>query len=292
MLAAVQAGPSINVAGLASETVLLVGGVAALAWQIKRNRREAPTGVEPWRATLLDFGIWVWVVCCGLYVGVNALRAIDPDVNQPAPGGANVLLLGSVAQASALAAQLGLLWYKRPFSPRPLNSGPLPARRVVGEAAWAWLAAYPIIAGASLGWQLLLGLAQKIWLHLETPPQEAVKILAQSTSGAENILLILFAVLVAPVTEELFFRAGLYRFLKSRLPENAAMVAASFLFALSHLNLESFLPLLVLGILLTKLYERTGHIAAPVLFHALFNLTTILLMLLFPESSLSLQPTS
>jgi membrane protease YdiL (CAAX protease family) len=37
-------------------------------------------------------------------------------------------------------------------------------------------------------------------------------------------------------------------------------------------------------------YERTGNIAAPILFHALFNLTTILLMLLFPDTSLSLQP--
>jgi hypothetical protein len=290
ILAAVQAGAPSNVAMHACETALVLGGLVALGWQIKRARREAPVGIEPWRATLLDFGIWVWIVCCGIYVGLNVLRFAYPAVNSLPLKSVDVLLLASVMQASALAAQVGLIFSRRPFSPAPVNRARLPGRRVVGEAVLAWLAAYPLLAVASLAWQTALELAQRIWVNLQTPPQEAVKMLAQSSSAGENALLVFFAVLVAPVAEELFFRAGLYRFLKSRLPANLAMVAASFLFALSHFNLESFLPLFVLGLLLARLYERTGHIAPPILFHALFNLATILLIMLFPDSSLSLQP--
>jgi membrane protease YdiL (CAAX protease family) len=36
---------------------------------------------------------------------------------------------------------------------------------------------------------------------------------------------------------------------------------------------------------LTRLYERCGNIAAPVVFHALFNLANVALILLFPDSA-------
>jgi hypothetical protein len=291
MLAAVQAGAPLNVAELACETVLALGGLGALAWQIKRARRDPPAGVEPWRASLLDFGIWVWLVCFAIYAGLNVLRVIHPSVALQPAKSMHVLLLACAAQASALAAQLALIFSKRPFSPMPVNHAKLTARRALGEAGLAWLAAYPLVAVASLIWQVLLELAQKIWVNLQTPPQETVKLLAQSSSFRENALMIFFAVLVAPVAEELFFRGGLYRFLKSRLPANVALVAASFLFALSHFNLETFLPLFVLGLLLARLYERTGNIVAPILFHAFFNLAMILLILLFPDAALSLQST-
>ncbi len=288
ILAAVQAAPPLPAAELACETVLVLGGLGALFWQIRRARRVTPVGVEPWCTTLLDFGIWLWVVCFAIYAGGNVLRFVHPAVNSPQPTKMQVLLLASAFQLSALFAQVVLLRMKRPFSPLPLNFARPPAGRVLGEATLAWLAAYPLLAVASLVWQIMIKLVQKMWVNLPTPPQEAVKMLAQSSRFRETALLVFFAVLVAPVTEELFFRAGLYRFLKSRLPASGAVAAASFLFALSHFNLESFLPLFVLGWLLTRLYERTGHIAAPILFHALFNLATILLILLFPDSSLPL----
>jgi membrane protease YdiL (CAAX protease family) len=291
ILAAVQAASPLPAAEIACEGILVLGGLVVLAWQTKRARATAPVGVEPWRATLLDFGIWVWVVCFAIYAGANLLRFIHPAVHGPQPTQMQVLLLASAFQLSALFAQLILLRMKRPFSPMPLNHGRLPIGRAVGDAVLAWLAAYPLLAVASLVWQTLIEVVRKMWVNLQTPPQEAVKMLAQSSRFRETALLVFFAVLVAPVTEELFFRGGLYRFLKSRLPAPVAVAAASFLFALSHFNLESFLPLFVLGWLLARLYERTGQIAAPILFHALFNLASILLILLFPNSSLSLPPT-
>ena len=290
-LAAVQDAQATNVAAVVCQTVLVLGGLAAMTWSIRRARRAAPAGVEPWRASLLDFGIWVWLICFAFYAGMNLFRvAYPPPASQP-PGTRYVLLQACVFQLSALAMQIALLWSKRSFSPAPFNRVSLSALRIVGEGALAWLAAFPLFTLVSWVWQLALELAQKTWTNLETPLQEPVKILTHSSSITEKALVIFFAVLVAPVAEELFFRGGVYRFLKSRLPANLAVVMASAFFALSHFNLESLLPLFVLGWLLARLYERTGHIAAPMVFHALFNLAMILLTLAFPDSTVSAQPT-
>ena len=53
--------------------------------------------------------------------------------------------------------------------------------------------------------------------------------------------------------------------------------------AAAHANLQEFLPLFVIGLLLTRAYERSGNIAVPMVFHALFNLNNIALVILFPE---------
>jgi membrane protease YdiL (CAAX protease family) len=50
-----------------------------------------------------------------------------------------------------------------------------------------------------------------------------------------------------------------------------AIWAVSALFALFHLNAVSFVPLMFFGVILTKLYERTGNLMAPILAHSVFN---------------------
>ncbi len=290
MQAAVQSGEAPNVPALVCQTVLAVGGVAAMVWAIRRSRREAPTGVEPWRASLLDFGIWLWLIGFGYYAGINLLRLFHPTITTQPPNGQDILLQGCAMQLSVLAAQLGLILTKRPFSPVPVSRVALPAGRIMAEGTLGFLAVYPVVIVASLAWQFFLKLVQRLWTTLETPLQEPVEILAHSSSMQEKLLVLVFAVLIAPVAEELFFRTGIYRFLKGRLPAGAALLGASFLFALFHFNLGSFLPLFVLGMALAKLYERTGNIAPPMVLHLLFNLVQILLMFVFPGSSVSAQP--
>jgi len=38
-----------------------------------------------------------------------------------------------------------------------------------------------------------------------------------------------------------------------------------------HMNLITFVPLTILALVLTALYERTGNLLAPIATHALFN---------------------
>jgi membrane protease YdiL (CAAX protease family) len=92
------------------------------------------------------------------------------------------------------------------------------------------------------------------------------------------------AIVMAPITEELVFRAGFFRYCRTRLPRWAALLVPSLLFASLHVNwstlegLTSFAPLVVLAIMFSLAYERTGNIGTAIVAHALFNLNTVILI--------------
>jgi membrane protease YdiL (CAAX protease family) len=88
--------------------------------------------------------------------------------------------------------------------------------------------------------------------------------------------MIALAVLVAPLAEEFVFRAGLFRYLRTRLPRSAALLVPAVVFAVLHGNYASFGPLVALAIVFSVAYERTGHIGTTIVAHALFNLNTLL----------------
>lgn len=89
------------------------------------------------------------------------------------------------------------------------------------------------------------------------------------------IVLSVFAVIVAPVTEEIFFRGFLQQAIRRRRGEYATIAITALIFAAVHMNLRFFIPLTILGGLLSYLFARTGTIAAPILVHALHNAVMI-----------------
>ena len=79
------------------------------------------------------------------------------------------------------------------------------------------------------------------------------------------------AVVLAPVAEEALFRGVLYTTLKQRGYPLGALFGNAALFAAIHVNLAAFLPLLLLALVFTWLYERTGNLLAPIVAHMVFN---------------------
>jgi len=102
-------------------------------------------------------------------------------------------------------------------------------------------------------------------------PQEAVRVMQEATSPAELAVYGLFAILIAPFVEELIFRGVLYPTLKQNGYRRLALWGTSFFFAVTHANLAALLPLTVLAVILTFLYETTNNLAAPIVTHSLFN---------------------
>jgi len=51
------------------------------------------------------------------------------------------------------------------------------------------------------------------------------------------------------------------------------------LFGAAHTSLSSFAPLVVLGLVFSFAFERTGRIGTTMVAHGLFNLNTIILIL-------------
>jgi hypothetical protein len=108
--------------------------------------------------------------------------------------------------------------------------------------------------------------------------------LSKTSSGGVSIsliiLLVLALVVLAPVSEEIFFRGYLYPALRNRMDAQPAMILNSLIFAAVHFELVGFLSRFVLAYGLCYVYERNRTIAAPVLGHALYNGLIVLLAFL------------
>ena len=122
-------------------------------------------------------------------------------------------------------------------------------------------------------------------LHLAHPEQQSVEVFRQSKSSSLIIDFLFQAVFLAPMIEELFFRGFLLTYLKTHVPTWPAILISAGIFAVAHQNLDSVLPLWVLGIVLGVAYEHTGCILLPMGIHACFNLTTGLTLLAQRASS-------
>ena len=119
------------------------------------------------------------------------------------------------------------------------------------------------------------------------PPEEqiAVTLLANTKSWWMRVYLGAFAVVLAPVAEEFIFRGMLYPFVKQLGWPRLAWVGVSFAFALIHDDAATFVPLFVLALTLTWLYEKTDNLLAPITAHALFNAANLIMIFLAEEFS-------
>lgn len=111
-------------------------------------------------------------------------------------------------------------------------------------------------------------------------PQEqvAVKLLTNVNAWGMRTYLAAFAVVLAPVAEEFIFRGVLYPAVKQFGYPRLAWIGVSLAFALIHDDAATFVPLFVLALGLTWLYERTDNLLAPITAHALFNLANLVVL--------------
>ncbi len=101
--------------------------------------------------------------------------------------------------------------------------------------------------------------------------QQAVQVLEHSETWRDRLVIGLAALVFAPVGEEILFRGVLYPAVKQSGFPRLALWGTAMLFAAVHWNLPTFVPLLLLAVMLTLLYERTNNLLAPIVAHSLFN---------------------
>ncbi len=93
----------------------------------------------------------------------------------------------------------------------------------------------------------------------------------------------IFTMIIGPIIEELFFRAFMYNAFKKTIGIFWAMLFTSAVFAVLHTNMVGFFPILVLGMLLVYLYEKTGTIVSSVTVHIMHNLTMVFFVFLMKQ---------
>jgi CAAX protease family protein len=118
----------------------------------------------------------------------------------------------------------------------------------------------------------------------EAQPQPLLRFLAEHAGLHDRLLLILTAVVIAPISEELIFRGYVFGVLRRYAGRWWALVISACVFAAIHAHIPSLAGLFVLAVALTLVYEGTGSLWAPILMHALFNSITVILTLAWPES--------
>ena len=91
------------------------------------------------------------------------------------------------------------------------------------------------------------------------------------------IFVIIRAVILAPIAEELVFRGLVFRRMKNYTSFWPAALVSSALFGLYHMNLAQGIYAFIFGIVLCEVYRRFNHLLAPILLHFAANVLSVIL---------------
>lgn len=95
---------------------------------------------------------------------------------------------------------------------------------------------------------------------------------ANGLDGKVPVLMMIYSVCLAPISEELIFRGVTMRIARRAFPFWAANIIQAVLFGVFHMNWLQGCYAFALGLILGYICERGGSIYYSILFHFLFNL--------------------
>lgn len=249
-------------------------GGAVLLWRLVLSptaRVDRPAAALPgWDLPLADFLVFLISVMGGSFLAAILAGAVLRFL--PLQGDAVTVFHGAAAQLGMLAGTLAF----RGLLDRTRRDPAPPPRSFIVPGIATFLISLPVLIAVAKLWEALLEVT-----GLPTDKQDLIGMFAHADSPWLITVMILLAVVIAPLGEELVFRAGLFRYLRTRLPRWIALLLPALFFASLHVNwttlqgLTSLVPLAVLAIIFSLAYERTGHIGTAVVAHALFNLNTV-----------------
>ena len=269
------------------EILLVLAGAYLIVRLVRQPAPQArwlrSSQFPPWPVTAVEFCLFLLLIfVSGLLLQAVVRIAFGHSIAAaPDRGGLEVFAYGFGFHGGGL-----LGWLLFPLLRRFLyrNYGTVPAaapqpsglawNKIPALAGGTLLVALPIVILLNFGWTALLRR-----LGLPDEPQDLIAIFAGTKSPVVIAGMLFVACVLAPLNEELIFRAGLYRFTRQRLGRGWALVITGSLFGALHGNLAGIVPLGVLGALLAVAYEATGDIRVSIVAHGLFNLNTILIIL-------------
>ena len=113
-----------------------------------------------------------------------------------------------------------------------------------------------------------------------TPPHAALARILMNCGPLEFLTVAFMAAVLAPITEEIFFRRVLFGTLKSWAGTLPALVLTSALFAAVHDAWPEYPALFLLGMAMQLLYLRCGSLYPAILLHAINNILGLLIIAL------------
>jgi membrane protease YdiL (CAAX protease family) len=215
-----------------------------------------PSPPKTWGVWWIVLGAFLALVIGSVLGAIPILIAGDPD-NEVAA------IIAQAFFAGALVAVPFLIL-------RMVQVGPaidrLGLRRFSFGSGIGWMfAAYGIFFAFAIAYSLVV--------QTDTE-QQVLQDISDQQDTALLIAMGLLVVVAAPISEELFFRGFLFGGLRGRMSFWPAALISGTIFGSIHLaggSIEVVPPLIVFGVLLAWLYERTGSLGPPMMMHALQN---------------------
>ncbi|MGB2630257.1 MAG: CPBP family intramembrane glutamic endopeptidase, partial [Candidatus Omnitrophota bacterium] len=118
------------------------------------------------------------------------------------------------------------------------------------------------------------------WFAYEPPVQPIVEIFMKEKEPTILLMSTLFAAIFGPIAEEIFFRGFMYGAIKKTFGIFWAMIITSAVFSILHTHVVGFLPIMMLGLLLAFLYEKTGSLISCMSVHIAHNIGMVILVFL------------
>lgn len=245
-------------------------------------RPDAPVPVEP--PDVRPKATWTWFEAVGVYVFAFLVSGF---VTLPLLG-----LLDETEDTSSVVITVVaaltivgvvVLWLSRFHRGWPAVMGLPPregTRREIGAGVVFGLGLYPVMV-------VLVGGVLVVLLELVSgEPVRVPEQVGDDLSTVGLALTLAYAVAIAPVAEELFFRGVLFRALRDRYGFWVGALGSGVGFGLIHFipgpAVDAVLLMLVMtatGFAFCLLYERRGTIVAPLAAHITFNVIGLTLIL-------------
>jgi len=142
-----------------------------------------------------------------------------------------------------------------------------------------WL--YGILGGVAVFIFIVVAmtLINSLW-HQPLPPQEVAYLIGRTNGWRAQLGSLLMSCVLAPLSEELFFRGFVYPVLRSRLGVWPAMLIVSCFFGALHYDLARFLPIALGGAFFAFSCEKTRSLYPAIAAHSTWNTLTTLVILL------------
>ena len=200
-----------------------------------------------------------------LYFSAFADFGMDRDIYIVCGNLLNMLLTAAVPVFTAVVV------FRRPFAEIGMKKAPL--SYVLGKG---------ITNGVFIYLLVIIAVYINILLFPQVmeSPQELTNIISDSTTPRHILFAYIFlTVVMAPVSEELFFRGFLYPSLKRPLGKIPAVIISGILFGVGHFDLLHAFPLIIGGMALCWLYDKYKNIWINITAHALWNIFSVYLSL-------------
>ena len=224
----------------------------------------------PWYVPLVVFFLWfTFIAAC-----MGAKEILWPKTE----GWQEVLFLNLVLSVSALVGIAVIFLLAKRFFVQGLKGLGLNLKTIVRDFGGAFLnlfGAMPIIVAMIVG-TIIIG--QLIWGEdFQLKQHEQLQMMGMYPQVSLRIVIIVTAVVIAPIFEEMLFRGLIQTMLRSILMRPwAAIFVTSCIFAMVHGNVEHWPAIAALGMCLGYAYEKSGSLIRSIFIHSMFNAISVI----------------